>query len=355
MTGSAVAPAVTTCWAGASSSSSSRMTKPDSSVSSALAATAGTTPSSASSSASTGSTTTSSSSATGASSGSASSVPSPSTTTPAADVAALLAAVFFTAVFFATGLAAALATPALVAAFLVVVFLAAVFVAVVAVVVRVADFVAAAVLVRAVATVPPLVPVRVFFVVLAWGASTTISMSWASSVVRTGFICFRSRPASTWARAISVPVMVPLVLPLTRSCMIASCWNTFGRVFGAPAVVALGTDAVAFRRRPRRLINRFRACIITTKKNGVWCRKGVACRSRSLSRALGAPGAIRYSDIIKRHTPSERTDAEPAHGADRLTRRGGPAGWRSPTRHSPLTASTGQLASRRIRWALDRG
>jgi hypothetical protein len=119
---------------------------------------------------------------------------------------------------------------------------------VVAVVVRVADFVAAAVVLRAVATLPPLVPERVFFVVLAWGASTTISMSWASRVVRTGFICFRSSPASTCARAISVPVMVPLVLPLTRSCMIASCWNTFGRVFGAPAVVALGTDAVAFRR-----------------------------------------------------------------------------------------------------------
>jgi hypothetical protein len=132
-----------------------------------------------------------------------------------------------------------------------VVFLAAVLV--VAVVRPVAVFVAAAVVLRAVATVPPLVPVRVFFV-LECGASTTISMSWASRVVSTGFICFRSRLASAWARAISVPVMVPLVLPLTRSCMIASCWNTFGRVLGAPAVVAFGTDAVAFRRGSRRMI-----------------------------------------------------------------------------------------------------
>src|SRR6478752_4616174 len=255
------------------------MTKPDSSVSSVFAAAAGvaSSPSSASSSTSTGSTTTSSSSPTGASSGSAS---SPATTVPSADVVAFFAAVLRVAVFLAAGFAAALATPAFVAAFLAVraaaalgavaasssvvaaarvgaalavVFLAAVFV--VAVVVRVADFVAAAVVLRAVATVPPLVPVRVFFVVLTCGASTTISMSWASRVVRTGFICFRSSPASTWARAISVPVMVPLLLPLTRSCMIASCWNTFGRVLGAPAVVALGTDAVAFRRRSRRMVD----------------------------------------------------------------------------------------------------
>ena len=37
--------------------------------------------------------------------------------------------------------------------------------------------------------------------------------------------------------------------------MIASCWNTFGRVLGAPAVVALGTDAVAFRHRSRLLVD----------------------------------------------------------------------------------------------------
>ena len=35
--------------------------------------------------------------------------------------------------------------------------------------------------------------------------------------------------------------------------MIASCWNTFGRVLGVPAVVALGTDAVAFRRGSRQM------------------------------------------------------------------------------------------------------
>src|SRR6478735_7408781 len=244
------------------------MTKPDSSVSSVFAAAAGvaSSPSSASSSTSTGSTTTSSSSPTGASSGSAS---SPATMVPSADVVAFFAAVLRVAVFLAAGFAAALATPAFVAAFLAVRAAAALgavaasssvvaaarvgAVFAVAVVVRVADFVAAAVVLRAVATVPPLVPVRVFFVVLECGASTTISMSWASRVVRTGFICFRSSPASTWARAISVPVMVPLVLPLTRSCMIASCWNTFGRVLGAPAVVALGTDAVAFRHRSRRM------------------------------------------------------------------------------------------------------
>jgi hypothetical protein len=166
----------------------------------------------------------------------------------AAALAAVLVGVF--AVTASSAAAGVLLVAGLAADF-VVVFLAAVFVG--AVVRLVAVFVAAAVVLRVVATVPPLVPVRVFFV-LECGASTTISMSWASSVVRTGFICFRSRSASAWARAISVPVMVPLLVPLTRSCMIASCWNTFGRVAGVPAVVAFGTDAVAFRRGSRQMI-----------------------------------------------------------------------------------------------------
>src|SRR6478735_5481095 len=65
---------------------------------------------------------------------------------------------------------------------------------------------------------------------------------------------------------------------------------------------------------------RIRACTITTNENGGWCRKSLACRSRSLFRSLGAPRAIRYSDIIKRRTPSERTHVELACRTRRTSR-----------------------------------
>src|SRR5689334_20173360 len=54
-------------------------------------------------------------------------------------------------------------------------------------------------------------------------------------------------------------------------------------------------------------VRRFRACIITTSEDGGWCPEERGLSESVPVRALGAPCAIRYPDIIKRREASRRT------------------------------------------------
>ena len=324
MTGSAVAPAVTTCCAGASSSSSSRMTKPDSSVSSVAAAALGL-----------GSPSSSVSSRVGVV-GHLGDLGHDRDDVDLLELGlddfvgldrrrqrsrrprprrrgllrrGLARRRLLRGRLRAGAAAAALATPAVVAAFLAAALRAGAALAagavagaalsstagagaaarlagaffVVEVVVLDAVFVAAAVVLRAVATVPPLVPERVLLV-LVCGASTTISMSWASRVVSTGFICLRSRAASAWATgdlgAGDAPVRAPLHEELHDRLVLEHLRQGLG-----------GSSGCCLRHGSSRLSSlcascwarHIRACTITTNESGGSCQMCLAWWSRSLS------------------------------------------------------------------------
>src|SRR5689334_7998761 len=91
--------------------------------------------------------------------------------------------------------------------------------------------------------------------------------------------------------------------------------------------------------------HRFRACTITTNEDGSWCPEKRGLSESVPVRALGVPCAIRYSDIIKRREASGRTQGKYGGALGPLAAPTSESG--EVLRHSPLTARTGQLASRR--------